>query len=102
MESTKPIEEVLSELRVRSVARSEESRYREEMARHHYLGDLAKIGETIWYVAIWQDQWVALVSSFNASLKLIGDVENWSRTIENDMNEVTARLEQLHAQRQRH
>ena len=47
-------------------------------------------------------QWVALVSSFNASLKEIGDVENWSRTIENDMNDVAARLEQLHQQRVRH
>jgi small-conductance mechanosensitive channel len=44
-------------------------------------------------------QWVALVSSFNTSLKEIGDVENWSRTIESDMNDVAARLEQLHAQR---
>jgi phage shock protein A len=40
-------------------------------------------------------QWVALVGSFNASLKEIGDVENWSRTIEADMADVTARLEQL-------
>ena len=40
-------------------------------------------------------QWVALVSSFNASLKEIGDVENWSRAIEADMADVTARLEQL-------
>ena len=76
MESTKPIKEVLSELRVRSVARSEESRYREEMARHHYLGDLAKIGETIWYVAIWRDQWVALVSMSAAALKC-GARDRW-------------------------
>ena len=76
MESTKPIKEVLSELRVRSVARSEESRYREEMARHHYLGDFAKIGETIWYVAIWQDQWVALVSMSAAALKC-GAQDRW-------------------------
>ncbi len=47
-------------------------------------------------------QWVSLVSGFNTSIKEIGDVENWSRTIESDMNDVATRLEQLHAQRFRH
>ena len=69
MESTKHLAEVLSELRVRPVERSEEGRYREEMARHHDLGDLAKIGETIWYVATWRDQWVAQLSLSAAALK---------------------------------
>jgi hypothetical protein len=32
------------------------------MQRHHYLGALPKIGETLWYVAIWREQWVALLS----------------------------------------
>ena len=70
------MKEVLSELRVRLVAKIEESRYREEMARHHYLGDLAKIGETIWYVAFWRDQWVALVSMSAAALKC-GARDRW-------------------------
>ncbi len=61
--------QVLSELQVRPVERSEEARYREEMARHHYLGDLAKIGETIWYVATCGDQWVAQISVSAAALK---------------------------------
>ena len=47
----------LSELHVRPVQRHEEPRYKEQMALHHYLGDLAKIGETLWYVATWGDQW---------------------------------------------
>ena len=46
MESTKLMAEVLSELHVRPIERSEEARFREQMARHHYLGNLAKIGET--------------------------------------------------------
>ena len=68
--------QVLSELRVRPVERSEEDRYREEMARHHYLGNLNKIGESIWYVAIWQDQWVALLSMSAAALKC-GARDRW-------------------------
>lgn len=41
-------------------------------------------------------QWVALVSHFNASLKEIGDVENWSRSIEADMNDICTKLEYVH------
>ena len=59
----------LSELHVRLVERHEEPRYKEQMALHHYLGDLAKIGETLWYVAHWRDQWVALLSISAAALK---------------------------------
>ena len=32
------------------------------MQRHHYLGALPKIGHTLWYVATWHGQWVALLS----------------------------------------
>lgn len=59
----------LSELHVRPVERHEEPCYKEQMSRHHYLGDLAKIGETLWYVATWRAQWVALVSVSAAALK---------------------------------
>ncbi len=31
------------------------------MQAHHYLGALPKIGNTIWYVASFQDQWLALL-----------------------------------------
>ena len=40
--------QLLSELTVRPILRSEQSRYRAQMAQHHYLGDLPKIGETMW------------------------------------------------------
>ena len=61
--------EALSELQVRPVQRSEEGRYQELMARHHYLGELPKIGETLWYVATWREQWVAQLSLSGAALK---------------------------------
>jgi len=32
------------------------------MQAHHYLGALGKIGETLWYVATWNGQWIALMS----------------------------------------
>jgi hypothetical protein len=41
----------LHTLRVRPVIKSEEARYRELMGQHHYLGDLPKIGHSLWYVA---------------------------------------------------
>jgi hypothetical protein len=45
----------LQEVIVRPVFRSEELKFQKLMAEHHYLGALPKIGETIWYVATWQD-----------------------------------------------
>ena len=41
-------------------------RYRELMAQQHYLGDLAKIGDTLWYVASCGEEWAAL-RSFSAA-----------------------------------
>ncbi len=48
------------EIVVRPVGSSEEARYQELMQEHHYLRALPKIGETIWYVATWRDQWTAI------------------------------------------
>ena len=61
--------EELADLRVRPVERREEVRYQEQMAQHHYLGALPKIGETAWYVATWREQWVAQLSFSAAALK---------------------------------
>ncbi|MEI6700115.1 MAG: Druantia anti-phage system protein DruA, partial [Mycobacteriaceae bacterium] len=69
MELATLIGETLSELQVRPVERSEERRYQEQMARHHYLGALPKIGETLWYVATWREEWVAQLSLSAAALK---------------------------------
>ena len=54
---------------IRPVLASEERRYQELMATHHYLGALPKIGETLWYVALWHDQWVALLTFSAAAWK---------------------------------
>ena len=39
------------------------------MQAHHYLGALPKIGRTLWYVATWEGQWVALLSFSAAAWK---------------------------------
>jgi len=59
----------LLEVLVRPVGASEEQRFQHLMQQHHYLGALPKIGETLWYVASWRDQWVALLSFSAAALK---------------------------------
>ena len=69
MESAEFTNEALLDIQVRPVERSEETRYQDQMAQHHYLGDLPKIGETLWYVATWREQWVAQLSMSAAALK---------------------------------
>src|SRR2546426_10998879 len=69
MESTEFTNDALSEIRVRLVERSEEVPYQEQMACHHYLGALGKIGETVWYVATWREEWLAQLSLSAAALK---------------------------------
>jgi hypothetical protein len=59
----------LREIFVRPVRPSEEQRYQELMQQHHYLGSLPKISETLWYVALWGDHWVALLSFSASALK---------------------------------
>jgi len=59
----------LREILVRPIGPFEEQRYQELMQRHHYLGSLPKISETLWYVALWGDQWVALLSFSASALK---------------------------------
>jgi hypothetical protein len=57
------------EILVRPVRSREEQRFRDLMQQHHYLGYLPKIGETLWYVAAWRDEWVALLSFSASALK---------------------------------
>ncbi len=59
----------LSEIYVRPVERPEEGRFQELMDEHHYLGRLPKISETLWYAALWRDQWAALLSFSAAAWK---------------------------------
>lgn len=59
----------LKQICVRPVSAGEEPRYRELMQQHHYLGDLAKIGHTLWYVATYEQEWMALLSFSASALK---------------------------------
>jgi hypothetical protein len=59
----------LSEVLVRPVRPLEEQRFQHLMSKHHYLGALPKISETLWYVATFADRWVALLSFSAAALK---------------------------------
>ena len=59
----------MKEIHVQPVERCEEQRYQELMQEHHYLGRLPKISETLWYIALWQDQWIALLSFSAAAWK---------------------------------
>ncbi|XP_018326115.1 biogenesis of lysosome-related organelles complex 1 subunit 1-like [Agrilus planipennis] len=38
-------------------------------------------------------QWVNLIESFSSSLKELGDVENWAKTIEGDVRTITQALD---------
>jgi len=59
----------LKQIRVRPASAGEQLRYRELMQRHHYLGDLAKIGHTLWYIATYEQEWIALLTFSASSLK---------------------------------
>lgn len=66
----------LQGLVLRPVHSSEEAIFNDLMQTHHYLGALSKIGNTIWYVAIFQNQWHALLIFSAAALKC-GARDNW-------------------------
>jgi hypothetical protein len=59
----------LLEVLVRPVRPFEEQRFQKTMHKYHYLGALRKISETLWYVATFSDQWIALLSFSAAALK---------------------------------
>ena len=58
----------LSQIIVRPVHRAEEYKFQKLMQSCNYLGALPKIGNTIWYVATNNDEWVALISYSAAAL----------------------------------
>eukprot|EP01125_Pyxidicula_operculata_P015546 TRINITY_DN5284_c0_g1_i1.p1 TRINITY_DN5284_c0_g1~~TRINITY_DN5284_c0_g1_i1.p1 ORF type:complete len:128 (+),score=33.58 TRINITY_DN5284_c0_g1_i1:17-400(+) len=41
--------------------------------------------------------WIKLLDDFNVALKELGDVENWSQKIENNMRDIVQVLEFLHS-----
>lgn len=56
-------------LEVAPIKGESESSFQELMGAHHYLGALPKIGNTLWYVATINGEWVALLSVSAAALK---------------------------------
>ena len=59
----------LHKIIVRPIYRSEESFFQKKMQGHHYLGALPKIGNTIWYIATYKNNWQALLIFSAAALK---------------------------------
>jgi hypothetical protein len=51
----------LHEIRLRTVGSKEEPHFKALLERHHYLSAVANIGQTIWYLATWREQWLALL-----------------------------------------
>lgn len=59
----------LKALQLHPVQQSAEPRFLALMQAHHYLGSLPKIGETLWYVATYLGEWVALLCFSAAAWK---------------------------------
>lgn len=59
----------LQEIILQPVQQNEQKRFQFLMAAHHYLGALPKIGHTLWYVASFQGQWLALICFSAAAWK---------------------------------
>jgi len=59
----------LDDITVRPITPQEVNHYNDLMQAHHYLGASRPIGETLRYIALWRDQWIALISFSSAALK---------------------------------
>ncbi|MGA2476936.1 MAG: ISAs1 family transposase [Terriglobia bacterium] len=59
----------VASLTVRPVRCEERARWRQLMNAHHYLGFRPIVGQSLWYVATWAEQWVALLGWGAAALK---------------------------------
>ena len=66
----------LSKVTVRPIAADEEERYQQLLEHHHYLGAIPKIGQTVRYLALYEGEWVGVLSLSAASLKC-GARDRW-------------------------
>jgi uncharacterized protein DUF4338/DDE family transposase len=66
----------LSKVTVRPIGPREDERYQQLLERHHYLGAIPKIGQTVRYVAQYGETCVALLS-FSASSLKCGVRDRW-------------------------
>ncbi len=59
----------LEDVCVTPVCPLEEQDFKLLMQKHHYLGAVPKIGQTLWYAARYKEQWVALLSFSSSAWK---------------------------------
>ncbi|WP_419602611.1 Druantia anti-phage system protein DruA, partial [Thiolapillus sp.] len=59
----------LQEIIIQPVQPGEQKHFQSLMVTHHYLGALPKIGHTLWYVASYRNEWLALLSFSAAAWK---------------------------------
>jgi len=59
----------LQKIIIQPVQPNEQERFQSLMKAHHYLGALPKIGHTLWYVASYHNEWLALISFSAAAWK---------------------------------
>ena len=62
------IKEVLDSTEVRLISRNERAQWDRFMREHHYLGFHSMVGEALRYVAVYRDQWLALLGWCAAAL----------------------------------
>jgi len=61
-------DELLRSVEVRPIFRSERAQWDRLMREHHYLGFRSMVGESVRYVAVFQEQWLALLGWCAAAL----------------------------------
>ncbi len=59
----------LTKIRLRLIADDEKSHFHRLMDQHHYLGSRRAVGESLHYLATYEDEWVALLSFSSAARK---------------------------------
>ena len=59
----------LAEIQVLLAGDDEKTRFHHLIQQHHYLGSRQPIGETLYYIATYHDEWVALLSFSSAVYK---------------------------------
>lgn len=64
-----PTTKLLNSMEVRPIFRQERSRWDKHMREYHYLGFTSLVGESIRYVAVFQQQWLAMLGWSAAALK---------------------------------
>lgn len=66
----------LAKVSVRPIGPEEDEQFQQLLDRHHYLGAIPKIGQTLRYAALYDGVWVAVLS-FSASSLKCGARDQW-------------------------